>query len=609
MGNFLLTFVCTVFFDLDFDNWEGIILALLPALLNLCIIIYILIAMPNRAIPRSFVLFTFSLFLWQLDDAFARMSNTAEVAGFWDKIFCLGWIFVGPTGLYFSLLYSGKKSLTKSSVILALIFLPALVFEVFFKLDIHPHIYKYSGFWGWVDNHNMYWLDKLMVGWIGLTVILSMIFLAHYAWEKRNNSLLGSPALLIAIGMAFPTLQGLITQLVFPLVLHIPSIPLTSTFLTFFSIAVAIALRRYRLFSVAEAINTQMLLNNMTDIVFTISPDKKITYINPNGAKILGLDTRNIINYKLENIFHSNKKETRSFISAIITPALGNKHIENISFTFFNAKNEEIYVLVTADSIYDNNMLQGLLVVAHNITEIKIAEDELKEKNLVLERANNELEAFAFVASHDMKEPLRMVSNYTQLLEKRYKDKLDDVAKEYIKFAVEGVHRMQELIKDLLIFTSIGKQELDPEILDMNILLAEVIQEMQAELRSKKAEVNFNKLPSVSGSRKLIKQLLKDLLENALKFARENVPPVINIAAEEKEDEWQFSVQDNGIGIEPEYEGKIFMLFQRLNEREKYKGSGVGLTICKKIVELHGGKIWLKSERNKGCTFYFTIPK
>lgn len=246
--------------------------------------------------------------------------------------------------------------------------------------------------------------------------------------------------------------------------------------------------------------------------------------------------------------------------------------------------------------------------IIRDITERKLAESALIDKNKQLEQSNQELERFAFVASHDMKEPLRMVSNYTQLLARRYTDVLDEEGQEYIKYAVDGVHRIQTLINDLLVYARVGQMELLFANVDSNKVLNEAILNLQSAIKENNAKINFENLPAVKGIYPQLIQLFQNLISNAIKFGKENAEPVINISAELQKDFWIFAVADNGIGIEPQYADQVFVLFQRLNEWSRYPGTGIGLAICKKIVELHGGTIWFDSVPGEGTTFYFSLP-
>ena len=222
-------------------------------------------------------------------------------------------------------------------------------------------------------------------------------------------------------------------------------------------------------------------------------------------------------------------------------------------------------------------------------------------------RSNRELEQFAYVASHDLQEPLRMVVSYLQLLERRYQDELDDQAHEYIEFAVEGGTRMGTLINDLLALSRIGPVGSIEEGVSIESILKEVLSNLDSEITKTRADITHDPLPKISADRDLLVQLFQCLIGNAIRF-RSKEPPSIHISVVEGDRGWQFSLQDNGIGIEPEYHEQIFVMFKRLHGRSRYHGNGIGLAICKKIIESHKGQIWVESAPGEGSVFFFTIP-
>jgi signal transduction histidine kinase len=235
------------------------------------------------------------------------------------------------------------------------------------------------------------------------------------------------------------------------------------------------------------------------------------------------------------------------------------------------------------------------------------AQEELARKAEELARSNQDLEQFAYVASHDLQEPLRMVAAYTELLAERYRGKLDATADKYIGYAVEGAIRMQALIEDLLAFSRVGRDGAERKETDCNSIVSEVIKNLSAAIQQSGVTVTWSQLPSVVADRVQLLQLFQNLIGNAIKF-RGNERPIVKISAEKPGPEWVFAVADNGIGIAPEHKEFIFKIFQRLHTRTEYSGNGIGLAICKRIVQQHGGRIWVDSEAGQGCTFRFTFP-
>jgi PAS domain S-box-containing protein len=246
--------------------------------------------------------------------------------------------------------------------------------------------------------------------------------------------------------------------------------------------------------------------------------------------------------------------------------------------------------------------------VLRDVSERREAEQALARQTDELARSNAELEQFAYVASHDLQEPLRMVASYTQLLARRYGDRLDEDAAEFIGFAVDGVTRMQALINDLLAYSRVGRRDTTLDPVDLSAVLDRVLITLGPAIEEAGATVTRDPLPAVLGDALQLSQLLQNLIANALKF-RGADPPRVHVGAVESDEEWEVRVADNGIGIDPEFVDRIFDIFQRLHSRGEYPGTGIGLAICKKIIERHGGRIWVDSRAGEGATFHFTLPR
>jgi len=255
------------------------------------------------------------------------------------------------------------------------------------------------------------------------------------------------------------------------------------------------------------------------------------------------------------------------------------------------------------------------MVVVSDITDRRRYEEQLHRLNTDLAKraaelsaSNAELERFAYIASHDLQEPLRMVSSFLQLLQKRYSGQLDSKADQYIHYAVDGAERMKALIMDLLEYSRVGTGKENFTPVDTAVVIQEVGEIFHEKIIAARAQVEIGRLPVVTGDKVQLTQLFQNLLSNALKYHSDK-PPVIRIGVQEEAAHWLFSVADNGIGIDPQFFDKIFIIFQRLHNKSDYSGTGIGLAICKKIVERHGGRIWVESLPQQGSTFYFTIHK
>lgn len=348
----------------------------------------------------------------------------------------------------------------------------------------------------------------------------------------------------------------------------------------------------------------QSFVDNTPAAIFIKDVDGSYQLVNDRFEKLVGKPRSAILGRSAPSIFPSSilakvvgsdqqVKDTKAVVATEISMDVQGKRL-----TYLNTK----------FPIFDQNgEIRAIGGMWTDVTEQYNLAESLNAKNVDLERSNKELEQFAYVASHDLQEPLRMVSSYMQLLESRYKDRLDSDASEFIGYAVDGAERMQRLIQDLLAFSRIGTKGKVPEPVSSEEALAAALKNLQIRLEESKAQVNHQPLPVVVADKNQLAQVFQNLLGNAMKFSGEDSPR-IDIGVKKAGNFAEFSVRDHGIGFEPRHADRIFVLFQRLNSRELYEGTGIGLAICKKIVERHGGRIWAESQPGKGATFHFTFP-
>jgi PAS domain S-box-containing protein len=271
---------------------------------------------------------------------------------------------------------------------------------------------------------------------------------------------------------------------------------------------------------------------------------------------------------------------------------------------------DSVWLSLSGEPVFDEDRrFRGYRGVGTDITERKRAQAVLRAAYDELARSNAELEQFAYVASHDLQEPLRMIGSYTQLLEKRYGTKLDQDAREFMDFIVDGATRMKQLIEDLLAYSRVGSRGKELRPVQAQTVFDKALVNLRATVEHSGAAITHDPLPEVNADDTQLAQLLQNLIANAIKFRNKDEPPRIHVGVEDAGSEWCFSVGDNGIGIEAQYFERIFMVFQRLHTRDEYPGTGIGLAICKKVIDRHGGRIWVESAYGKGSTFRFTLPK
>ncbi len=320
----------------------------------------------------------------------------------------------------------------------------------------------------------------------------------------------------------------------------------------------------------------------------------------------------------LETAISFYREDFREMVSTVIEKAIieGGEWDFEAVLVSTDKKERWVYSIGNADIV--NGECTRLYGGFQDIHERKLMElelnklnSELKKYTLELERSNEELEQFAFIASHDLQEPLRMVSNFMNQLERKYGDQLDEKAHQYIHFATDGAKRMKGIILDLLEYSRASRVlgEKEKELVDTNLLVDDFIKLRRKLISEKSAKIEYRDLPVISTYKAALTQIINCLLGNALKYSRQDIPARIKILAKEHDEEWEFSVQDNGIGVEAKFFDKIFVIFQRLHNQKEYEGTGIGLSVAKRHVEVLGGRIWLESDLEKGSIFYFTLPK
>ncbi|HUW50649.1 MAG TPA: ATP-binding protein [Sulfuricella sp.] len=355
----------------------------------------------------------------------------------------------------------------------------------------------------------------------------------------------------------------------------------------------------------------RMLLDSTAEGIYGVDRESRCTFCNRAALKMLGYATetallgKNIHQMAHHTLADGSPNPTEN--CRLLATLRDGKRLFVEDQLLWRADGTSFPADMASFPIHRGEAIVGAVISFHDISARKQAQQVLTRKTEDLARSNAELEQFAYVASHDLQEPLRMVASYTQLLARRYQGKLDQDADEFIAFAVDGANRMQRLINDLLTFSRVGTRGQPFAPTDCNAVLRDVLDNLQLSIEESGASVISDPLPTLMADASQLTQLFQNLIANAIKF-HSGQAPQIHIGARRQDMEWIFSVRDNGIGIAPEFFERIFVIFQRLHSRAQYPGTGIGLAVCKRIVERHGGRIWVESELGQGSTFSFTLP-
>ncbi|MCZ3364676.1 PAS domain S-box protein [Methanobacterium veterum] len=351
------------------------------------------------------------------------------------------------------------------------------------------------------------------------------------------------------------------------------------------------------------------LFNSSPDSTILIRTDGNLMDVNHAAQEVTGVSKKDLIGKNFTELDLLLDEEMPLHIEKV-SQVLRGKNLKPYESRFIDKNGKIHYVETYLKALKKDEEIFAFNVIAHDITERKKAEEKLRETIEELERSNYELQQFAYITSHDLQEPLRTIASFTQLLERRYSGQLDSDADEFIEFIVDAAVRMKEMIQGLLEYSRVGTQKVEFKEVDMNTELEQALFNLHALINKNKAEITHVHLPNVMADPAQIVRVFQNLISNAIKFRKSDEPPKIHVSCQidKENNEYIFSVADNGIGIEKEYKDKIFEVFKRLHAMGKYEGTGIGLSVVKRIIEQYDGRIWVESELGMGSTFYFTLP-
>lgn len=353
----------------------------------------------------------------------------------------------------------------------------------------------------------------------------------------------------------------------------------------------------------------ERVMESATNAIYTLDMEGRFTTANRRTCEVTGYPLDELIGQTWAGLVRA--EDLPALQEGYISTVSGLTPMTNREIVLRQKSGNEVVIVFSIAPLRRDGVIFGVVGAAEDITERKRAEVQLEARAEELVRSNQELEQFAYVASHDLQEPLRTVTGFAQLLVRRYQGKLDSDADEFLGYITDGVGRMKSLIEDLLAYSRVQRIHAAPAAVSLGKLLAAAVANLQGSIRAAGATVTHDVLPTLTVDATQFTQLFQNLIGNAIKFRRE-IAPTVHIHAEQRDEQhWLFSVVDNGIGIDAESAERVFVLFQRLHTREQYEGNGIGLTLCKKIVELHGGRIWVEPTPTAavGTTFRFTLPR
>ncbi|MGE3269485.1 MAG: CHASE3 domain-containing protein [Chloroflexota bacterium] len=377
----------------------------------------------------------------------------------------------------------------------------------------------------------------------------------------------------------------------------------------------------------ATIVRSEAILDTAAEGIVGLDQGGRVTFINPAATSLLGSEEAQLLGqdaawwveptvpaadphtaHAVSSSDHAAPPDDARPAESPVSQVLMSGAVKAGAGELHRPDASQLPIEYACAPIREFGEIRGAVLTFRDVTERRTAERALEDRARELSRSNADLEQFAYVASHDLQEPLRAVVSYLQLLERRYQGQLDERASRYIGHAVEGGHRMQKLINDLLTYSRVGRRGEDLAPVSFQSILDRALTSLQIAIEESEAVVSYDEpLPTITADATQMLQLIQNLLANAIKF-RSEAAPRIHISCERIDTAWRFSVRDNGIGIAPEYHDRVFVLFQRLHGREEYAGTGIGLAVCKKIVERHGGSLWVESTEGGGSTFRFTIP-
>lgn len=595
-----------ILFKLDLAHWPAILLSLLPALLNVFILIYVKVKFKGDKISKIFSFYLLAMIIYQFGDTFCRMSVTEETATLWYSILYLGLLFMVPLGVHFTLLFTGKKKIAGSLIAQTILYLPVPVFLIYTLLNRDAMRFMESSFWGWTPSGMETSFLLFQAYWMGTQGLIILFLLLRHAYTTSNKKVGKKQALVIALGYVIPTFQGMATQVILPEITGGISIPITSTFVTLFSISILIAMKKFGLFSITDTLETETILEAMTDVVIIASPEKEILFINKEGEEMLGLNNASEKLTRLQHLF-AHESEYKEFRENLFSPALEGQKIHNFVTKLISKSGNKISVLISATPFQVSLGKPQVLLLVHNISEHLQTSEQLVLREEQLKEKTDELNTFFYRTTHDLKGPIASIIGLTTLATK---DSSRETTGMCIQKIEQSASRLNNILLDFIKIMQIKEKETEVVPIDFTKIANGIIQSIKYSTGQDIVEFKVWIEPNIifHSDEKLIDTILYNLISNAVNYRQQidKVSSFVSIQIRNSGDSVLITVTDNGIGIRKEIQNKIFNLFFRGTEDSK--GTGLGLYILKNAVNKLNGRVVLDSEIDKGSTFNVYIP-
>lgn len=575
-------------FDFTSERWGAALLAFLPALLNAYILIYIFRKLDRNALTYTFAVTVFTLLLWQMHDTMMRLSVSEVTADIWTDLLWPISILVSPVSLHFAMLFTRNDNLAKNPLVLAVLYLPWVFFWAMTSARFYDHQFFNDETWGWTLMQTDP-LGMMELYWLGALGIITLVLLSWNAYRCRHLPVKGMQALLIAVGFALPTVQAVVTQIVLPYMLSIQEIPVTSTFMTFFSLLSVVALRRYSLFQFSPEYSAEVIIDQMNDGLCAVSLEGHIQYVNPRLAQLTGFQQGKLVGRHLSSLFaepeiirhelEQQEQEKRPGLNETLQVLKHDGHCCPVRMTISSLRD-------------DSGRLVGFIALLNDVSNLVEAEQRLKAKN-------KELGTFIYRTSHDLRGPLASLLGLAELS----KDELrgGNHPQEYLQLIENTGHRLDGVLGELKEVGQVINHVLKVERISCEALVRQVWKELEQKWCDRPLQliVDVRQEQDFYSDRKLVQTILMHLLENAVRFQNSEVErPYVKVQVQVTAGEVELTVTDNGIGISDEFIPMAGVMFSRgANGRS---GNGLGLYIVRNALDRLQGVFQIQKQPNGG---------